>query len=166
MRKPGRILLLGLVVATIAALLFHFHFSPEARIDRAVAGAVKALETEDDDALDAFFHPDFKDAFNLDKDTWLSLVQYSWQHWKDVKIRLLQPEIAIQGDRATMRFNAIAEATAADSIGPGKIPRRETATRQKVELQLSRENGEWRLIGVGDLSPAEWGVSPQMVIQP
>lgn len=165
MSNSRRITFLAIALLALGILAHHVWFSTKAQIERAVSRAVRALEDEDLAGVQAFFHADFKDGFGLDRESWTSLIQYSWRHWKDVNIRLLQPRIEIQGDRAVMRFHALAEATAAASIGAGQTPRRETATRQNVSLQLKKQDGHWRLTGVGDLTPVEWGITPEMVNQ-
>jgi hypothetical protein len=140
-------------------------FTPEAQVKRTVKKAIAAIEQQDRDGLAEFLLPDFIDPLGFGREFWLAVADRTWKQWKDIKIRLLQPEISIRGKQAVIRFHAVVDATAAESIGPGKLPDRQTAGRQNVELVLVNGDGGWRLKQVGDISPAEWKVSIDQATQ-
>jgi hypothetical protein len=152
----GKLIGLG-VLALIAGLIVRScYFTPEARVKRALSKAIAALEEQNLDGVLAFIHPEFSDSLGLDRGAWTVILQATWARWKDIKVKLLQPKIAVSGRHAKVSFHAMVDATLASSMKPGQVPDRETFGRQNVELSLVEDGGVWRMTGVGDLTPSEW----------
>jgi hypothetical protein len=149
-------LALGTLITLAALALNHCYFAPAAQVERAVRQAIRAVEREDTEGAVAFLDDQFADSVGLGREAWRRLMVATSAKWKDIRIRLYKVEVTVHGDDATLKCHALADATLASSMGPGKIPDRETAGRQNLELRLHRDRHGWRLRGVGDLEMGSW----------
>jgi hypothetical protein len=146
----------ALAIAGAALVARQCWFTPEARVERAVSQAVKAVERENLDGVLAFVDDSFSDAVGLDRAEWTRLLQDVWTKWKDIDIRLVQPTVVVNGREATVHCHALIDATAAATMGPGKTPDRQSGGRENLEMRLREIDGRWRLVGMGGATPGEW----------
>jgi len=156
MRSPAKIIPLLIALLVLVLIINHCYCTPEAQVKRALRAAIKAAEKDDVAGISNFIADDYRDQFGADKATWVMLIGLALQQWKDINIKIVQLKIKIIGDQATTTFAVIGEATSAASLGPGKIPDRQTYQRANVTLQLARQQDRWVLVNFGDLNAQEW----------
>lgn len=153
-----KILWLALPTVLLAIVVHNCYLSPEAQVKRAVKAALVAVERQDVDQVMAFFHPAFSDSLGFAADQWRLLLDYSWQRYKDVDVTLIQPTITVDGDMAKMTFHARVDATLAASLREDAQPVRPSAYRQNVDITLKKDGAAWKLLDIGDITAAEWGI--------
>ena len=153
-----RAVIMAIVLMVAGLVANHFYLRPEARVKDAVARAIAACENVDRVAVESFFHPAFSDSLGLGGPEWMQILDYSWQRYKQIDLKLIQPEIEIDGDEAVLRCHIRVEATIGKTIGQSSPPMRPMVLRKNVELRLRHDDAGWRLVGVGDVTAAEWGV--------
>ncbi|MDP8222399.1 MAG: hypothetical protein P9L99_03500 [Candidatus Lernaella stagnicola] len=155
---------IAVLLLVVGAVVHHCYLRPEAKVEAAVVAAITAIENEDRDAVKAFFHPQFQDLLGLGAEEWMMLLDYSRERYKQVDIKLIQPDVEVDGEKATFRCHVRVDATVAETISKQGPPSRPTAYRQNVELTLAKDGSTWRLVGIGDVTAAEWGIPVDRIL--
>ncbi|NUO74657.1 MAG: nuclear transport factor 2 family protein [Lysobacter sp.] len=116
---------------------------PEERLRESLAALQTAMEARDLETLHATLAEDFVGPEGMDRNGARGLAMLSFRRYRDVGVTLGPAQIAIQGDRATVRFSA------ALSGGAGKVLP-DAAQVYEVETGWRETEGEWRM------TSAEW----------
>ena len=125
-------------LALLALLAACARSAPEERLRQSLAALQTAMEERDLEALHASLAEDFVGPEGMDRNGARGLAMLSFRRYRDVAVVLGPAEIAIQGDRATVRFSA------ALSGGAGRaLP--EAAQVYQVETGWRDSEGEWRM---------------------
>ena len=135
---------LGLCALALLALLAACaRTPPEQRLSETLGELQTALEKRDLEGLQASLAEDFVGPEGMDRRGARALAMLSFRRYRDVGVVLGPAEIAIQGDRATVRFSA------ALSGGAGQVLP-EAAQVYEVRTGWRESEGEWRM------TSAEW----------
>jgi hypothetical protein len=111
---------------------------PEQRLRQSLASLQTALEERDLEGLQSALAEDFVGPEGMDRNGARGLAMLSFRRYRDVGVTLGPAEIALQGDRATVRFSA-----ALTGGGGQVLP--EAAQVYEVETGWRESEGEWRM---------------------
>lgn len=125
-------------LALAAALAGCSRPPPEQRLRQTLASLQTALEERDLEGLQSALAEDFVGPEGMDRNGARGLAILSFRRYRDVGVTLGPAEIALQGDRATVRFSA-----ALTGGGGQVLP--EAAQVYEVETGWRESEGEWRM---------------------
>jgi len=150
------VVVLLLVIGSVAA--YYHYLTPEARVKRFLFRTRDAIEAQNLPVIEGVLADDFRDSFGFGKERWLPIIRGSLSQWKDIKLRFLELEVAVDGNQATARFQANGEATRSSSLGTENLPDRQSYTFRNITLKLARLDGKWQVIGWSNINSETWQV--------
>lgn len=131
------------MLAVVLAVVACAKTDPEIRLRESLGAMQAAIEARDTGSIDDLLADDFIGPDAMDRDAARRLAQVSFLRFRDVGLRMGPPDIAIAGDRATVRFSA-----ALTGGSGGLLP--DSADLKQVRTAWREEGGDWKLIS------AEW----------
>ncbi|SDY53050.1 protein of unknown function [Lysobacter sp. yr284] len=131
------------LAAALLALAACSGGSPEQRLRESMTQLQEAIQARDAKAVRAQLADDFVGPQGLDREGARRLAAASFLRYRDVWVRVAAPRYKVEGDRATVEFEA-----ALGGGGGSALP--EAAQLYQVRTGWRERDGEWRMIS------AEW----------
>jgi hypothetical protein len=155
-RSPGFAIISSAIILLSSYVLWEWYLSPGARVRRTLESAAAAAERADVEAFLSHFASDYSDFMHPDRTGFEAMVRESFARIERLNVTLKSFEVVVEGDQSRARLDAVVVAIRGEEryvvLGTPFEP-------EKLEVELSREKGRWKIRRVGRAGPVSGPVS-------
>jgi hypothetical protein len=145
--------IVSFAIALLAGyLLWEWYLSPQARVRRTLESAAASAERADVEAFFGHFTSDYSDFMHPDRASFEAMVREGFTRIDRLNVTLKGIEVEVEGDEARALLDAVVVAIRGEEryvvLGTPFEP-------ERLEVELRRANGSWKIRGVGRGGPLQ-----------